>query len=81
MGQTTAKLIYKVSASGTIFADVTVTPKGKKLGLAIPRLGMQAQVSKDLVNWSWYGLGPDETMLDRERGARLGQWSLTVEDA
>ncbi|WPJ95987.1 glycoside hydrolase family 2 TIM barrel-domain containing protein [Coraliomargarita algicola] len=81
VGQTTAQLIYKVSAGGAIFADVTVTPKGKNLGPVIPRLGMQAQVSKDLVNWSWYGHGPDETMLDRQRGARLGKWSLNVADA
>ena len=81
VGATTAKLIYTVQGDGTLIAEVAITAAGAGLGKSIPRLGMQAQLRKELDQWSWYGHGPDETMFDRQRGARLGAWSLDVADA
>ena len=81
VGKSTSTVIYKVDGTGRISVDVTVRPEGQPLGRAIPRLGMQCRLRPDLSNWTWYGHGPDETMLDRQAGGRLGLWSKPVADA
>lgn len=82
-GDTRANLIYTIDGAGRISVDATVIPRARRdqsLG-RIPRIGMQCRVPKDLVNLSWYGLGPHETMIDRMAGGEPGAWSLKVADA
>jgi beta-galactosidase len=68
IGQSTAKLVYRISGEGKIQVAATVAPKGRNLPV-IPRLGLQCQLPGDCSQWLWLGLGPDETYIDRNLGA------------
>lgn len=81
VGQTTASLSYTIAGDGAIQVGASLEPEGNGLGRGVPRIGMQTRVIRELTTFSWYGKGPDETMLDRQAGGRLGLWSLDVDDA
>ena len=46
----------------------------------IPRCGIFFKVDGSLKNLRWFGLGPDETYLDRRSGARLSVFESSVAD-
>jgi len=70
VGKTTAELVYRIAPDGRIFVEAAVEPRGNKLPL-IPRLGMQCQLAKGCLEWSWFGKGPHENYTDR----KLGSWT------
>lgn len=82
-GDSEAKLVYRVDGDGRLAVDATVRPRAKKdekLG-RIPRIGMQCRLPKAINTLAWYGLGPHETMLDRQRGGEIGAWSVKADQA
>ena len=46
----------------------------------MPEFGVLFKLSADFDRVIWYGLGPEETYADRQRGARLGIYEKTVRD-
>ena len=48
--------------------EASVEPRGDNLPI-IPALGMQCQLNRELINWSWFGKGPHENYVDRKSGA------------
>lgn len=71
-------------AAYTVFGDGTVETKlryepVKELG-DMPEFGMMFKLNADYDRLEWYGLGPEETYADRNRGAKLGIYKNLVKD-
>ncbi len=72
------QLIYTVSADGMVEARLSYDPV-KELG-DMPEFGMLMKLDADYDTVEWYGLGPEETYVDRCRGGRLGVYRNKVAD-
>jgi beta-galactosidase len=71
-----ATVAYRFAADGTLHVEAAMPPAP---GLAeLPLFGLQFTLAPVLDRFRYYGLGPDETQIDRCRGGRLGLWSETV---
>lgn len=85
--ETECEVAYTVTGDGTIHttlhfeppreAAVPDTAGTKRQGgdmppWSLPEFSMLFKFDADLENLTWYGLGPDDTYCDRERGGRLG---------
>ncbi len=69
---------YEVFGDGTVrvtlrYAAVPGLPE-------MPEFGVLFKLSADYDRLTWYGLGPEETYADRQRGGRLGIYRKTVEE-
>ena len=70
------EVAYRVSGDGRIEVTVTVRPGD---GLPdMPEFGLLLAADADLRRLRWYGEGPEESYVDRRRGARLGVYSGEV---
>lgn len=72
------KTTYTVYGDGTI--EVTLRYKPVKGLPDIPEFGMMMKMNADYNQLEWYGMGPDETYVDRCRGAKLGIYKNQVSD-
>ncbi len=67
---------YKVTGDGNIHTTLEYqAPNGVS---DIPEFGMLFKFDADLENVAWYGLGPEETYCDREKGGKLGIYHKKV---
>lgn len=72
------EVAYRVDADGHIGVTMTVRPGD---GLPdMPEFGLLLTADADLHKLRWYGEGPEESYVDRRRGARLGVYSADVAD-
>ena len=71
-------LIYTIYGNGIINVDASITNSGATN--TIPRLGLQMALSAGLENVEWYGRGPQENYVDRQKAAFFGLYNSTVED-
>ena len=69
---------YEVFGDGTV--RTTLSYEAVKGLCDMPEFGMLFKFDADLDRVSWYGLGPEETYVDRLRGARLGLYEKNVRD-
>ena len=69
---------YEVFGDGTVLTQLHYDAV-KGLG-DMPEFGMLFKLPAQLDRMHWYGLGPEETYADRQRGGRLGRWEKTVAD-
>jgi len=72
------ELAYVVDAEGHVGVTMTVRP-GEGLP-ELPEFGLLLATDADLHHLRWYGEGPEESYVDRRRGARLGVYSGEVAD-
>ncbi len=72
------QVAYTVYGDGTVEARLTYDPV-KELG-DMPEFGMMLKIDADYDTVEWYGLGPEETYVDRCRGGRLGIYRNKVAD-
>jgi len=70
---------YTIGANGEITVDHTVTPNGR-MPLFLPRIGLQWVFNDDFQNISWYGRGPFENYPDRKTGAKIGVYSMKINE-
>jgi len=68
---------YTVTGDGTVRVDLTCEPKGLP---PMPEFGMMFKLDADYDNLEWYGMGPEESYIDRMCGARLGIYRNKVAD-
>ena len=69
---------YEVFGDGTVQTTLHYDPVP---GLGdMPEFGMMFRLPATLERVRWYGLGPEETYADRQRGGRLGRWEKNVAD-
>ena len=71
-------LRYEVFGDGTV--ETTLHYDAVKGLPEMPEFGVLFRLDADLDRMVWYGLGPEENYADRQRGARLGIFSRTVEE-
>ncbi len=69
---------YEVYGDGTVEASLSYDPV-KELG-DMPEFGMMFKMNADFDHVEWYGMGPEETYADRQKGARLGIYKNLVKD-
>ena len=75
---TECKLSYQVYGDGSIRTTLTYDPV-EGLG-DMPEFGVMFKFDADYDNVTWYGMGPEETYVDRCEGAKLGIYRNKVED-
>jgi beta-galactosidase len=71
-------LIYRVFGDGSIETTLSYDPV-KELG-DMPEFGVMFKFNADYDNVTWYGMGPEETYVDRMHGAKLGVYKNKVAD-
>ena len=74
--ETTNTVIYTVTPDGVI--NVNLKYKGVEGMSEIPLYGMDFKLKRELGNFKYYGLGPDENYIDRNEGTRLGVFENTA---
>ena len=72
------QLTYQVYGDGSIRTTLTYDPI-QELG-DMPEFGVMFKFNADYDNVTWYGMGPEETYVDRCKGAKLGVYKNKVED-
>ena len=68
---------YTATGDGIVKVDLTCFPKGLP---PMPEFGMMFKLDADYENLEWFGMGPEETYIDKETGARLGIYKNKVAD-
>lgn len=71
-------LAYQVYGDGSIRTTLSYDPV-KELG-DMPEFGVMFKFDADYNQVTWYGMGPEETYVDRCEGAKLGIYKNKVED-
>ena len=72
------QLTYEVFGDGKVKTTLSYDPV-KELG-DMPEFGVMFKFDADYDNVTWYGMGPEETYVDRCEGAKLGIYRNKVED-
>ncbi len=74
--ESTCEVCYEIFADGTVRTELDYQAvKGLP---DMPEFGMMFCLTPELDRIEWYGLGPEETYADRQRGGRLGIYEKTV---
>ncbi len=79
VGKSTYQTIYTILGNGAVQVDQKLTPLGKDLPPAIPKVGMSLQIPKAYETMTWYGRGPEENYWDRRQGITVGQYSGPID--
>ncbi len=74
-GKTPFETVYTIDANGCIQVEASFTPARE-----LERMGMQLTLPAEFHKVEYFGLGPQETMPDRQLGARVGKYTTTVDD-
>ena len=77
VGSSKMKLTYYVYGSGDIVVDYTFNPDGSKS--YIPNVGTIFTVPEGYEKVRWFGRGPDENYLGRNRGSFMGLFSTLAD--
>lgn len=73
-----SRFVYTVTGDGRIEVEAKVSPA--LMDNDIPCVGMMFALDKELNIMNFYGNGPHETYIDRMSSAKLGTYSIKVED-
>lgn len=71
-------MTYEVYGDGEIIVDMKLDDIGKHIEM--PEFGVLLQTYSDLDEVDYYGYGPQENYIDRNKGAVLGRYSYKVDD-
>ncbi len=72
------QMIYKVFGDGTVTTKLVYDPIQELKDM--PEFGVIFKMKADYDTIEWYGIGPEETYWDRNRGGRLGIYKNKVID-
>jgi len=72
--------IYMINGAGEVKVSVSFNPAPYLPLPELPRIGMQAIVSSQLEQVSWYGRGPHENYSDRKSSAAIGKYTSGIAD-
>ena len=76
--KSSCRLTYEVFGDGTVKSTLSYDAVQ---GLCdMPEFGVMFKLDADYDRVCWYGLGPEETYADRQRGAKLGIYEKKVEE-
>ena len=68
---------YTVSGDGTVTVNLVCEPEGLP---PMPEFGLMFTLDSDYEYLEWYGMGPEESYIDKITGARLGIFRNRVGD-
>lgn len=71
-------LVYEVYGDGKIIVDMSYQPVVSEIEM--PVFGLIFQLYKDMEEVNYYGFGPEENYIDRNKGALLGKYTYQVTD-
>ena len=71
------EVAYTVTGDGTVRVDLSCEPADLP---PMPAFGMMFKLNADYENLEWFGMGPEESYIDRVTGARLGIYRNKVAD-
>ena len=74
---TTCEVKYTVFGDGLIEVNMSCDAKGLP---PMPEFGMMFKLNADYENLEWFGMGPEESYIDKVTGARLGIYKNKVKD-
>ncbi|MFK0572792.1 glycoside hydrolase family 2 TIM barrel-domain containing protein [Endozoicomonas sp.] len=74
-GKTPLIMNYTVYPDGEVQVDYSFTPNK-----FIQRVGLQTSISSCFRNISWFGRGPEESMMDRKSGYPIGIYQGDIEE-
>lgn len=72
------QLNYRVYGDGTVSSKLIYEPVPELKDM--PEFGIIFKLSADYENLLWYGMGPEETYWDRNKGGKLGIYKNKVKD-
>ena len=72
-------ITYTFNGEGQILVESTFNRLKKDLS-ETPRVGLSAELTKDMEQISWYGRGPFESYWDRKTAAKIGIYTSEVGD-
>ena len=78
INQTRVTIDYAIYATGEVEVDYLLIP-GEDLP-EIPVVGLTLKMSNAFDQLNWYGKGPHETYIDRQKGAKVGRYEARVAD-
>lgn len=73
------KISYAVYGTGEIKVSSTLLPGAQASELV--RYGAEITLPQEYENIIWYGNGPQETLIDRKHGGKVGLYESTVSDS
>ncbi len=76
-GPNNYRCVYTVYGTGDVIVESSFDPQGLRLP-DLPRFGMQMAIPNEFDLLTWYGRGPQENYWDRNTGAPVGLYSLSV---
>ena len=78
LGDELLYLTYTVYGDGKVEVDMSYQPLASHIEM--PAFGLLFQLYKDMEHVSYYGFGPEENYIDRNKGAILGRYDYNVTD-
>lgn len=75
-GKITADYVYTMDASGSVDFKAVYTPEGQHPPL--PCMGNTFVLDKDMTQLSWYGMGLQDSYVDRLEATSIGRWTSSV---
>lgn len=75
-GKITADYVYTMDAYGSVDFKAVYTPEGQLPPL--PCVGNTFVLDKDLTQLSWYGMGLQDSYVDRLEATAIGRWTNSV---
>lgn len=75
-GKITADYVYTMDAAGSVDFKAVYTPEGQLPPL--PRVGNTFVLDKDMTQLSWYGMGLQDSYVDRLEATSIGRWTSSV---
>lgn len=75
-GKITADYVYTMDASGSVDFKAVYTPEGQLPPL--PCVGNTFVLDKDMTQLSWYGMGQQDSYVDRLETTSIGRWTSSV---
>lgn len=75
-GKITVDYVYTMDASGSVDFKAVYTPEGQLPPL--PCVGNTFVLDKDMTQLSWYGMGLQDSYVDRLEATSIGKWTSSV---
>ncbi len=76
---TTVELLHVIDRNGTITVTETLNAENSSILTELPCFGLAWKLNRRYDQVKWYGLGPDETYIDRCAGGKLGVYENIVD--
>jgi beta-galactosidase len=73
-----SELIYRISGDGRVRIENTVQASARLPHL--PRVGLELVTPPGFETLTWYGRGPHENYVDRQRSALIGRYTSRIDD-